>query len=330
LRESHPSVKETLERRPVRRILAICREHVGDLVNTTPYLLALQKQFPEAELTVDVGESAAPVLENFPGLVQVWLRPTHEGLAGKLRYVSKLRRGQFDLAVILDDSSRFVLEACLAGIPLRFGVFRKRFRRLFTGFSEYSRERHDLFDPFDDLLRAMGVPVDDRCPRLFPDQADAAHVDELLGKGEWIGLNPAVERPYKRWPEERWPALADLLAAEGRRCLLLGPPSCKEANARLGRLCRSEPLDGTSAFYLVQLYEACGRLKGLVSVDTGTVHVAAAAGTPSVILYGPTDPKRFHPFGERWTALRAEDRKMESLTVEEVAGAVLRSLADRK
>lgn len=312
--------------RPIKRVLVICREHVGDIVNTTPYLRALQQKYSGARFTVDVGHSASGVLENFPDIAELWRRPTHEGAMGKLSYVSRIRKGQFDLAVILDDSSRFVMETWLAGVPLRYGVFRKRFLRLFTGYSTYSRERHDLFDPFDELMRELNVHVGTSRPVMYPDQDDVHYVRQLLEKSDalsakLIALNPSSGREYNRWRGERWVEISDWLADQGFQTVLFGPPDQAAANNVIAESCLQRPLDWTGLLSLVQVFEALRRCKYLISVDTGTVHIAAAAGTPAVILYGPTDPKRFYPHGDRWEAIRADDQKMANIPTEMVRTA---------
>lgn len=316
-----------LKDRSVRRILVIAREHLGDLVNTTAYLLALQKRFPEATLTIDVGRAAAPVLDNFPGIHQLWLRDKHEGVMGKLRYVSRLRRGRFDLAVIMDDSSRFVLEAWMARIPLRYGVCRKRFANLFTDFIPYSRERHDVFDHFSPLLALLGIQVVDPHPVLFPDAEDVRFVDKLcsdagLEEGQWIGLNPATARPYNRWLPMRWTQLSDALREKGLRTVLLGPPSAREEHAAIRARAGAPIIDLTGRTSVLQLAELCRRLAGVVSVDTGTAHFAAATDTPVVTLYGITDPVRFRPYGDRVAVVRPESRSMEGIEVADVESAL--------
>lgn len=309
--------------RRIQRVLVICREHVGDIVNSTPYIRALQQRFPKARFTVDVGFSAAGVLENFPDIAELWRRPTHEGATGKFAYISKIRKGNFDLAVILDDSSRFVLETWLARVPLRYGVFRKRFAKLYTGFATWSRQKHDLFDPFDELMREMKVHVTTSRPVMYPDQDDVHYVRQLLEKSDLLGakiiaLNPTSGREYNRWRGQRWVEISDWLSEQGYRTVLFGPQSHLETNKVIAESCVQKPIDWTGLLSLVQLFEALRRCKYFVSVDTGTVHIASAAGTPTVILYGPTDPKRFYPFGDKWEGVRSEDEKMANISIDAV------------
>ena len=317
---------EKLGARKIQRVLVICREHVRDVVNSTPYIRALQQKYPGARFTVDVGTPAAGVLENFPDIAEIWRRPIHEGPLGKLSYVSRIRKCGFDLVVILDDDSRFVMETWLAGVPLRYGVFRERFRGLFTGYSTWSPERHDIFDPFDELMRELNAVVGTSRPVMYPDQEDVHYIRQLLEKSDAIGarlvaLNPSSGREYNRWRGERWVEIADWLSEQGFQCVLLGTPDQGPSNKVIADICMQRPLDWTGLLSLVQVFEALRRCKYLISVDTGTVHIAAASGTPAVILYGPTDPKRSHPHGDRWEAIRAEDHKTANIPTEMVRNA---------
>lgn len=322
---------ETLWGRPVRRILAIAREHIGDLVNTTPYLAALQARFPQAQLVVDVGRGAAEVLSGYPGLAEVWVREKHEGLTGKFDFVLKIRSGKFDLAVIFDDSSRFVLECRLAGVPIRVGIHRKRFASLFTQKVDYSRERHDVFDPFNRLMALLEAPVNEPRPRLYPSEGDrdlAQAAIQTVGDRQrgLIGLNPATVRPYNRWGPSGWIGLARMLIEGGYAPVLLGPPSEVERQRELASACPGL-LDWTGRFSIMELCEVVQRLDGLVSVDTGTAHLAGAVDTPVAVLYGVTEPHRFRPYGDRFVAVRAEDRSLESVTAEMVYQALESVLA---
>lgn len=309
-----------------RRILAVGREHIGDIVNTTPYLMALAEQFPAATLIAEVGESTASLLENAPYLAEVWSRPTHEGVPGKYRRVARMRRGQFDLTVIFDDSQRFVLEAVLAGIPVRAGIYRKGPLWPYSTFAPWSREGHDLFDPFDLLLENLGCRTKAHAPTLYPTEGDSETARSLfagtgeLGKG-LICLNPCSNRSYNTWRTEGWAEVAREVVARGFRPAFIGPPNHSEGNQKIALASGGNAIDFTGKLGLLPLHELLRMSKGLISVDTGTVHIGVAARVPVTVLYGPTDPKRFHPWGDRWEATRAADHRMASIEATEVITA---------
>jgi hypothetical protein len=115
-------------------------------------------------------------------------------------------------------------------------------------------------------------------------------------------LHPFAANPRKRWPLDRFRALARLLPYESHFCA--GP---------------DEPLEGAVRYD--NLYDlACwiARARVFIGNDSGITHLAAAAGTPTVALFGPTDPRVWAPLGPHVTVLRG----LGSLTPEAVAAAV--------
>ena len=112
---------DALNSRPPSRILVMLREHIGDVVNSTGALLEIRECFPNAHITVEAGERTVGVFESFPAVNEVWSRPTHQGLRGKLAFIRRVRRSRFDLGVILDDSNSYVVLLALARVPLRVG-----------------------------------------------------------------------------------------------------------------------------------------------------------------------------------------------------------------
>ncbi|MGH7407888.1 MAG: lipopolysaccharide heptosyltransferase II, partial [Candidatus Methylomirabilales bacterium] len=160
-----------------------------------------------------------------------------------------------------------------------------------------------------------------------------------------VALNPgAAYGTAKRWPAERYAALADRLVAEGCRPLLVGAPSdaqataaVREASARPGAL--ADLTGRTDLKTLAGILRRCG---AFITNDTGTMHVAAAVGTPLVAIFGPTDPTTTAPVSRRATLLRQpvfcspcllrecpiDHRCMRGVSVEEVHRAVGSLLRD--
>jgi len=105
-------------------------------------------------------------------------------------------------------------------------------------------------------------------------------------------LHPGAAAGSRRWPAERWAAVASALAAEGHRLVVTGTPGERplvDAVARPAGAETATDLDVDGLFGLV----ASARL--VLSGDTGVAHVASAFGTPSVVLFGPVSPARWGP-----------------------------------
>jgi ADP-heptose:LPS heptosyltransferase len=181
----------------------------------------------------------------------------------------------------------------------------------------YDPTRH-VADTFAALVRAAGLPVDGT--RRIPLAVPASEREALRARLRRAGLVTGAARrplvvlhpgsgdhfPGRRWPPERFAALADRLAERGAQLVLTGVVS----EARLLRL-----VAGAARVPLVNL---CGQLDAralvalladadlLVANDTGPVHLADALGTPTLALYGPNTPYRYGPSGPRSLALYAD------------------------
>jgi heptosyltransferase-1 len=141
-----------------------------------------------------------------------------------------------------------------------------------------------------------------------------------------VAINPGAGRADKRWPIDRFTAVAERLATEGgARILLLWGP----AEAHLARGIR----DALSARAVLapptDLDELAGLLRRaalVIAGDTGPLHLAAALGTPSLGLFGPTRADRNGPYGTRCRALESPDGTMAALEPDAVLAAALEML----
>ncbi len=335
-----PRLNEVPEADP-HSIIVMAREHIGDLVCTTPALRALRLKFPVAHIAIEVGERAACVLDRNPDIDEVILRPRHQGILGKAAWVRTLRRRKFDLAVILDDSPDMILSSWLGGVSRRVGLVRRpRFATLLSVQVAFRTDAHEMVDNFSRVVEALGADATDRATRIFPSAIDIALVDRLFAESGLaagsapIAFNVSASTGPKQWPEEHFAALGNLLAGRdiGPLLLLGGPMDRKRAETIAAGLCAPPRiwLDTTP----LQQAEIQRRCRLLVTADTGPMHLACATETPVIALFGPTCPLRYGPWyvpGNRivrrvegcpdctWEACRNQNACMRAITPEEVA-----------
>lgn len=308
--EAAGRVQRLLKVAPPHRIFVPCREHVGDIVNTTAGLACLRAHFPKAHLVVEVGERAVPVLENFPGLDEVRTRPTHQGLLGKLRHIRWLRSQSFDLAVIFDDSNSHVLFAKLGGIPMRLGIWRGvKYEHLYCGYVPYRRDMHEVRDHCRCLLEMIGADTSDFRPALYPSAGDIDTAQSVLRELELptdrplVGLHPGGSEPRRRWPIQHFAALVDALR-DRADLLVLGGAADRGAIEDLLKRCNPPPQTLRRPLSVLEFAALCASLDLMICGDTGPMHVAATMGTRVLALYGPAYPEHTGPFGDRHTILQ--------------------------
>jgi ADP-heptose:LPS heptosyltransferase len=286
----------------------------------TAVLKALRRGWPESHITWAVGgwskraveghDLLDAVLDTGPAALPV------KSPVGFWRFVGLLRAGQYDLAVSLVRSPLMSLAVWLSGIRRRAGLDSAG-----RGFGYNIRVpidpneiRHEA-EIYLDVPHALGldttgcyanVPV---AAGLWPGLAHRL-VDQGVNPENFIvlnptgGRNPGMRMDSKRWPPGNFATLADRLAARlNAQVILLGGPGESDiVNAVQSRMTApAAAFVGELSFAEVALLATRARL--YVGNDTGLTHLAAAAGAPTVAVFGPSDPRRYAPFAPNALAL---------------------------
>jgi len=300
------------------RILLVRLREIGDVVFTTPAIRAVRTHYPDAHISYIVEPHAAPVVRDNPHIDDVIVAPRVRGLRGlaaDLRLGRSLRARQVDLAIDFHGGPRAALLTWLSGARERVGyevigrswMYTRRVQRPRT-----LRARHSVENQWD-LLAALGIGAPDRIayPVEMPvDRRAAADVQERLaaagvGDGEQIVvIHVSAGNPFRRWPLDRFTALASTIAREPRtRVVVTSGPSEKEAAARVVEGARAMLTDSLAdrivwcgEFSLAQLRALMERAALYVGGDSGPLHIAATSRVPIVGLYGPTLPARSAPW----------------------------------
>jgi heptosyltransferase-2 len=318
----------------VRRVLAVRFGRIGDVLFTTPALSRLAEALPDARIDyctsgagvalVDVHPAVRDVLRFDPGAH----RPGYLLRRAALR--RELTRRGYDLVLIFesDHPTRFWLEQLARRAGVRHVVSRSSFAADGAkGRALHSCERHMQ------LLEMLGIERDERSYELFvaPRQAQLA-ADFLRERGlasqgapgrpPVLGLQPGCHysrwpgaralpglrhKFHKTWPEAHWSALAQLVVDRlGGRVVLFGAGYERVMAQRIAAAVRApagrEPLVTAGETSVGLLAALLARMDAVVSIDTGTMHMAAALGVPTVALFGPTNPVHHGPYRRPQTA----------------------------
>jgi len=286
--------------------LVIAPNWVGDAVLSLPTLRALRRRHPDDRLAVLARRGPAAVYRAEGSADEVLSRGSF------FADVRAARAGRFDEAWLLPNSIRAALIAYLSGARRRLGYATDRRAALLTdALPSPPGTAHQLRD-YDALLRHAGVPPDPDPPRLPISPATLRRAQEALVASRIPDLARGVvlcpgsaTSPTKRWPAERFAALADALAQRGLPCAVAGGPGEGELLRAVSEAARRPiPVLGAD-LDPVELAAVFSLARVVVSNDSGPAHLAAAVGTPVVVFFGPTDPGRTAPAG---AAARILDR----------------------
>jgi len=279
---------------------------LGDIVHGLPVVAALRAAFPSSRLDWLVDVRHRRILELVPELTARMAIDTRRagGPTGVLPVVRTLRAARYDAAIDLQGLLKSAVLARLSGAARVVGFARAHLRESMAGL--FYTESVDpggsphVIDKALALVKALGVEAAPRrFPLVVPASSAPAQVRLALGlapDAPFVALNPGGAWPNKRWPAERFGALAASLRSRTglSSAVLWGPGEEPIAHAVSagsgGAAVVSPPTTLEDAVALV----ASARL--VVSGDTGPIHLAAAVGTPVVGIYGPTDPARNGPW----------------------------------
>lgn len=319
----------------VKRILVVKQhDQLGDFLLSTPVLRALRERFPDAHLSLLVRRYVEPVARHnrhVDELLALEEVGTHWNWAKFRRFWKGLRSG-FDLVVVLNTVSHSLttdLLSWLAHAPyvlgpshrLFAGTHRNFFYNLIAPYVEDGRHQSAQYLEIVAYIGATTQNLREEITILPEEQEWARWYLRKLGfdlAKPILGIHPGAGKIGNRWPAENFAQAASRLVQEFglQPALFYGPKEGtladrveKEASVSLKRM---DDLD------LRELAAVFTQLDLFLGNDTGTTHVAAAVGTPLVVVFGPTDPRQWKPWGEEFVAVRSKDGRCDSVSVEEV------------
>lgn len=294
-----------------QRILIIRPDRIGDVVLTTPLIKSIRTAFPESFIAVMVHPSNVPLLDNNPHINAILTdNPEHSnaGRKGFWGQVGQLRKARFDIGLMPFPRERHAWMMFLAGIRKRIGVGKKLYQMLtFTksvSRHKYIPLRHEA-EYMLDLGIKIGAPSTDAKPELYltNDEKKTAH-QHLSSLGipfdkPVIGVNPISRGSSPNWKPEKYFHMVEQLMVRFSVIINLGPHEIEQRSL-------FEPLENKGVVILNQQLRdhmaSISQLDVLISSSTGSMHIAAALGIPTVSLFCPLtacSPQLWGPLGNR-------------------------------
>ncbi len=306
------------KQKEINKILVIRLWGTGDLVIALFALRALRKSFSKAHITLLVAANITDIVEGDPSIDKLIVLNTSKIFKAVRSFSSALReiwKERFDLVIDLEQFSRTsALFAYLSGARVRIGFDTSKQWRgfLFTHRVPFDDEQHTL-ECFSDLISAASIslPVK-KLEKLWITAEDRRFASEFLKAHKvtdddvkiGIHIGSGERGLFKRWPKERFAELADrLMKDNGGKVVFVGGPNEIEDVEETIRLMNSEPINSTGKITLKQLAALLENCSLFIGNDTAPMHIAAAMGTPTIGLFGPSTPLRFGPYGKEHVAI---------------------------
>lgn len=300
---------------PDARQLLITLSNIGDAVMSTPVLTAMHALHPDTLVDVVADARSAELFEPCPFRGEILLREKRDGWRGWWRVLRALRRYRYRLIVDLRTD----------GLSWLLRAQRRCTRRRARAASGHAVER--AYAVIAGLMPAGATPA----ARLWlaaSDREFAARRTASLPRGRWLAVAPGANWPPKTWPLPHFHSLLRALRGEVDAIVLLGGKADRGACAELASGAVLPVLDLAGGTRLLQAAAVIERARLFIGNDSGLGHIAAAMGTPTLTLFGPGDPGRYHPWapGAQWlVAPDGEIANLSPATVIEKARAILRA-----
>lgn len=281
------------------RVLVIVTRRIGDVLLTAPLIRSIKGAWPSARIDLLVFRGTEGVLAGNPDIDRIIVVPAH----GLWRFVRQMWR-RYDLAVSTSPSDRPTLYAWVAG-KVRIGVMAGGFK------NAWKRVLLNATVPFDNLdlhtvvqnlrladllglTRRFETPIE----WSVQDESVIGEVFPQFGHTKFAVLHLYPKFTYKMWGFEQWQALARWLHDRGLSVVLTGSGDVEEKEyvRRFAATVAPPPTDLAGRLDFGQLALLLSRAVLYVGPDTVTTHLAAAMGTPTVALFGPSNPVKWGPW----------------------------------
>ena len=298
------------------RILCVRLDNLGDVVMTTPAFRALKTTWPNCQLTLLTSSAGAAIAEYIPEVDDVirfdvpWVSGDAESRSKLLPMTARLKAYAFDAAIIFTVQSQNPLPAAmvcyLADIPRVLSCCRENPYQLITDWvpdhEVFMATRHEVERQLD-LVQSIGCHTINQNLSLKTPSTDRQYVRNLLAvhacdlDRPWLVVHPGASEAKRRYPADDFvQALSRLRQEFGYQIVLTGSQDeqllAAQIQQKISLYSDEEPIINLAGQLTIgQLIGLLAEAPLLIANNTGPVHIAAAVGTPVVVLYAKTNPQ---------------------------------------
>lgn len=282
-----------LDPKKIKKVLVVGLACIGDTLLSSAALANLRSFLPDAHFTLYTHPDVCGMLEGDPDWQELHHynrrdpKSPYRGITGRMKAILEWRRGNYDLVIDLRSTLVPLVMNCRYR-PL-WGL-----REMFLNRKLHEAERNIC------CVQSLGVPIHSRDMRIHVDSKVKRSVEAELApvRDRLVILNPGG-KVMKRWPVEKYIEIAGWLEEKGFSVGVIGyiPEEVELGHRVLENISHGLDFTGRVPSSLTAARLSCARL--FISDDGGALHMASAVGTPVVAVFGPTDPYRYGPWGNR-------------------------------
>jgi len=300
-----------------RNILVIILKHIGDVLVATPVFTALKEAYPRSHLSVLVDRGTEDMVTLNPAVDEVIILDRAEDAPPFARFFRQaafavnLRRKRFDLVLELSAGDRGAFLGFFTGAPERIGFEPKKRTFLgrhhaFTRLVRISTTTQHMVDYNLSVVRALGIEHSEKRLSIFWSKEDSNACKELMSENglcenePYVVMHPTSRWLFKAWNSRGYASVCDYIAEKyGIPVVVTSAPDNKEKKRveEIFSFVKSRPIDLSGMLSLKQLAFCISKSILFIGVDSAPMHIAAAVGTPIIVLFGPSGDHMWGPWG---------------------------------
>jgi heptosyltransferase-3 len=295
----------------IRKILVIQLGDIGDVVWAIPAFWALKAAFPQAGLSVLVRDPNGDLLLDDPHIDKIFQVDQQSVFSG-LRLLRNLRREKFDLLFDLRVDDRGAFISFLSGAKIRAALYcsglfwrNKAFTHLVDPLHEKEKVRGAAEQSLK-IIRGFGIKEATSIPQIFVNEKLKDKMSKLLteenieAENGWVSINPFSRWSYKEWDMGKWSQLAFIIWQKYKMPVIVNGSAAEKSRADELAAASHPPMHNLAGKTTLREMAALLQMSRLhIGVDSAPPHIAAAVGTPTITIYGPSDWHDWAPTGDK-------------------------------
>ncbi|OQX91149.1 MAG: hypothetical protein B6D57_00800 [Candidatus Coatesbacteria bacterium 4484_99] len=303
-----PFKNRTKRPQKVKKILVVKIWATGEVLLTTPALRTLRRLFPNAEINYLTGIRSSPIIATNPNINRILT--VDESIFISLNPIKimqlmlDLRKQDYDLCILFHHSFAFALIFRIICSGILAGINRRGEGALLNYSTEYDETIHQA-DEYLNVVLSLGGKPEDKGLEIFLTEKVTNKVEKQLKDAgiseKYIviapggGDNPKTKMPNKLMPINKWNALVQKLCSLSIPILIIGSKSDRKRARILASLSSNiTDITGKTTIPEVSAVIKCSRL--LITNDSLPLHISSAFKTPTIVIFGPTNPVRYGPY----------------------------------
>jgi len=307
------------------KILIIKFRNIGDVLLSTPLISNLRSIYPDSSIDFALNKGCEDMVSNNPDInnIIIYDRPRIKQLSifsqlkEEIKFSRNIRRNSYDMVINLTEGERGAQLALLSGakvklgFPVRKGLLSKV--KIFDKLGDDKKWQHTVEKDLQ-FINLLGKEIVNKEVKIYWSSTVEQKIDKILADnkiGQFVHIHPVSRWMFKCWEDERMASVIDYLQQDkGLKVIITGAPVKKELERidKILILCKTKPVDLSGKLTLNHLACLSSKAKLFFGVDTAPMHMAAAANTPVIALFGASFPVIWGPWNNDSDKVSFQDK----------------------